>query len=91
MSKGSTQTANPPYPDLKFLGGNFFFTSGGAGFMGATELKEKPKCPECGMSMICAECSVKSVYCHKCGNLIKQPSLHNWCCPVCFNELRRPK
>lgn len=57
--------------------------------MGATELKEKPKCPECGMSMICPECSVKSVYCHKCGNLIKRPALYNWCCPVCFNELRR--
>jgi rubredoxin len=26
-----------------------------------------------------------------CGNLIKRPALHNWCCPVCFNELRRPK
>jgi len=59
--------------------------------MGATEPKEKPKCPECGMSMICPECSVMSVYCHKCGNLIKRPALHNWCCPVCFNELRRPK
>ena len=59
--------------------------------MGATEPKEKYKCPECGMAMICPECSVVSVWCGRCGNLIKQPALYNWCCPVCFNELRRTK